>query len=105
MEDGPFERRPALVKRSRRHGECGSGSWALFLVNLSVLNTLSFHKLLVTGETSPVRGGGGTAPNIDWAFRGRAQPRVFPAAYLGLSSEFRVVFFFSLRFSGLRRWP
>lgn len=101
LEDGPLEGRPALVKRSRRHGECGSGSWPLFLGKPSALRPLSFHKLLVTRETVLSADRGGTTLNMESAFRGRAQPRVLPAACLGLSTEFRVVFF---RVSGLRKW-
>lgn len=46
----------------------------------AAVNLLRFHQLLVTREKSPDHGGGGTTPNLESAFGGRAQPRVFPAA-------------------------
>lgn len=46
----------------------------------AAVNLLRFHQLLVTREKSPDRGGGGTTPNLESAFGGRAQPRDFPAA-------------------------
>lgn len=78
------------MKRARRQGECGSGSWLLFPGKPSAVNPLPSSTGWSPGRQALTTAKGGNDPEHRIGFWKKGPTSNLSAAHFGLPSELRV---------------